>query len=70
MRVVVVLISSRDLDADEFFVCSVGDLISLFLEYLYDGVPFVKIVLRTEPPKDIAMCYDYHWFLCRCPFEE
>jgi hypothetical protein len=42
----------------------------MFVEYLDDIVPFVKVLLGAEPAEVIAVCYNDHWFLCGCPLEE
>jgi hypothetical protein len=69
VHVVVALLVSRDLDADELFVRGVSDLISMFVDYLDDIVPFVKILFGAEPAKVITLGYDDHCLLRGCPLE-
>jgi hypothetical protein len=69
VHVVVALLVSRDLDADELFVRGVSDLISMFVDYLDDIVPFVKILFGAEPAEVITLGYDDHCLLRGCALE-
>jgi hypothetical protein len=55
IHVVVKLLVSRDLDAYEFLVSSISNLISMRVEYLDDIVPLVKVLLGAEPASLCAM---------------